>query len=227
MRILIAQEDSNIASRINICLSAEGFGTDVITDGETALWHATEGDYAAVILDVVLSKLNGYDVCQIMRNSGIKTPVLILTHKTKIGDEIQALETGADDYLRIPFSSSVLIARIKALLRRSQNVNLLSDLCFGSLCYNQKNRKFFFNETEIKLTIRESAVLELLLQANGDVVSKQALIKQIWGIDFSGDPNIVDVYIGYVRRKLCINCNSNFIETVRGVGYRLINVENS
>ncbi len=221
MRILIAQDDSNVASKIKLGLRAEGFDTDLASDGETALWYANEGNHAVMILDIVLPKINGFDVCQTLRNNGFTTPILMLTNKATADDEIDALETGADDYLRIPFSTPVFLARIRALLRR-KNHELNNVIKFGSLCYNQKDRKCFYDKQEVALTSREGNVLELLMLAKGSVVPKQMLIDQVWGIEFAGNPNIVDVYIGYLRRKIGGNFNQNVLQTVRGLGYRLV-----
>lgn len=218
MRILIAQDDSKVANKIKLNLLAEGFAGD----GETVLWYANESNYSAIILDILLEKINGFDVCQAMRKNGIATPILMLTNKATIDDEIDALETGADDFIRIPFSTPVLIARVRALLRRS-NGEINNVIKFGSLCYNQKDRKCLFDKHEVSLTSREGKVLELLMLAEGGVVPKQTLINQIWGIEFNGDPNIVDVYIGYLRRKICVDLNNNVLQTVRGIGYRLVN----
>ena len=221
MRILVAQDDSNIASKIKLGLLAEGFDVDIATDGETVLWFAKEGNHSIIILDIILPKINGFDVCQNMRENGIITPILILTNKCTTDDEIDALETGADDFIRIPFSTPVFLARVRALLRR-RNQKIISTINFGSLCYDPRDRKFIFDKQEVSLTSREGKVFELLMLAEGGVVPKQTLINQVWGIEFNGDPNIVDVYIGYIRRKIAITLHNNDLQTVRGIGYRLV-----
>jgi len=226
MRILIAQDDSAIASKIRLGLLAEGYDVDIATDGETTLWYANEGNHSVIVLDIILPKINGFDVCQTIRDKGIATPILMLTNKATPDDEIDSLETGADDFLRIPFSTPVFIARVRALLRRRDRA-MINTIKFGSLCYKPKDRKCVLDKQEISLTSREGKVLELLMLAEGEVVPKQTLIDQIWGIEFNGDPNIVDVYIGYLRRKICgscdnkARCNNDVLQTVRGVGYRL------
>jgi DNA-binding response OmpR family regulator len=222
MRILIAQDDSSVASKIKFGLLAENFDVDIATDGETALWYINEGNHSAIILDIMLPKINGFDVCQTMRNNHVTIPILILTNKASAGDEIDALDAGADDFLRIPFSTPVFIARVRALLRR-RNLELNNVIEFGSLCYHLNDRKCFLGKQEISLTSREGKILELLMLGEGAVVSKQALLDQVWGIEFNGNPNIVDVYIGYLRRKLCPNHNHHLLQTVRGVGYRIVN----
>ena len=222
MRILIAQDDSNVAEKLRLSLLAEGYDVDIAADGETALWYANEGNHCAIILDIILPKLNGFDVSEAIRDNGIITPILMVSNKATPDDEIDALESGADDFLRIPFSTHIIIARIRALLRR-RNHEINNVIKFGMLYYNQQNRKCTCNNHEILLTSREGNVLELLILAEGEVVPKQTLIDQIWGIDFNGDPNIVDVYIGYLRRKICPCFNNNVLQTVRGIGYRLVN----
>lgn len=221
MRILIAQYDSNVASKIKLGLQGEGFDVDIASDGETVLWFAKEGNHSVIILDIILPKINGFDVCQSMRQNGITTPILMLTNKSTTDDEIDALETGADDFLRIPFSTPVFIARVRALLRRRYQ-KIINTINFGSLCYNPKDRKCIFDKQEISLTSREGKVLELLMLAEGGVVPKQTLINQVWGVEFNGNPNIVDVYIGYLRRKIGVNLDNNVLQTVRGIGYRLV-----
>lgn len=220
MRILIAQNDSKVAEKLRLNLLSEGFDVDIAEDGETALWYANEGTHSLIILDILLSKLNGFDVCETIRDNDITTPILMLTNKVTTDDEIDALESGADDFLRIPFSMPVILARTRALLRR-RNHEINNVIKFGMLCYNQQDRKCTCNNQEISLTNREANVLELLILAKGGVVPKQALIDQIWGIDFNGDPNIVDVYIGYLRRKIYPYFNNNVLQTVRGIGYKL------
>jgi len=194
-------------------LSAKGFDSDIVHNGEDALWYVREGSYAVIVLDLLLYKINGYQVCQSMRDEGIKTPILILTAKSSEYDEIESLELGADDFLRKPFSIDVLIARLLALLRRGQQIEL-NHISAGPIQYDYESRSCQINNQEVKLTKREAQVLEVLLFAKGRVVSKQTLIHSVWGIDFDGDHNIIDVYIGYLRRKIAqahhgtISCES-------------------
>jgi two-component system OmpR family response regulator len=219
MRILVVQEEPTTSQVIKLGLSAKGFDTDIVHNGEDALWRAREGAYAVMILDLLLSKINGYDVCLSMRDEGIKTPILILTAKSGEYDEIESLELGADDFLRKPFSIDVLIARLQALLRRGHLE--FDQTRVGPLHYDHECHSCWINEQEIKLTKREAQVLESLLLSQGKVVPKQTLIHSVWGMGFDGDPNIVDVYIGYLRRKIDQPHGIRLVETVRGVGYRL------
>ena len=220
MRVLIVQEESAISEVIKRGLSAKGFDSDVVQNGEDALWRVREGEYAVIILDLILCKINGYDVCQAMREEGISIPILILTAKSGEYDEIESLELGADDFLRKPFSIDVLIARLQALLRRGRHIEL-DQTSVGPLRYDSECRSCWINEHEVKLTKREAQVLESLILSQGKVMTKQALIHSVWGLDFDGDPNIIDVYIGYLRRKIDQSHGLQLFETVRGIGYRL------
>lgn len=228
MRILLAQHDQVVTEKIKHSLIAEDFDVDVAAEGEAALFRAQEGNYDAIILDILLEKKNGFDVCGAISDSDTNTPILMLTTKSSPNDEIDALESGADDFLRIPFSMQVLITRVKVLLRtRDKEKN--NNIVLGSFVYDQKERKCFLNEQEIMLTSRESKVLEVLILAKGEVVPKQTLFNKVWGTDFDGTVNIVEVYIGYLRRKICVNQNNCstqacacVLQTVRGIGYRLV-----
>jgi DNA-binding response OmpR family regulator len=222
MRILIAQNNSNISEKIKHNLLAEDYDVDVVSEGETALSFAKQGNYSAIILDILLDKINGFDVCENIRDSNIRTPILMLTDKSTCADEVDSLESGADDFLRIPFSLPVLMARIKVLLR-SEDKERSGDIASGLFFYSHKKKKWFFDEQEIFLTSQESKILEILVLAKGNVVPKQTLLNQIWGIDFNGDPNIIYVYIGYLRHKLAVYQDTEVIETIRSIGYRLVN----
>jgi DNA-binding response OmpR family regulator len=169
----------------------------------------------------LLTRINGFDVCEAISDSDVNTPVLMLTTKSTSIDEIDSLELGADDFLRIPFSMQVLITRVKVLLR-NRDMEKSDDIVFGSFVYDQTERKCFLDKQEIILTSREGKVLETLMLAKGDVVPKQTLLNQVWGIYFDGDANIVEVYIGYLRRKICVDENKKAIQTVRGIDYRLV-----
>jgi len=219
MRVLVVQEEPATSRAIKQGLLAKGFDSDIVHNGEDALWRAREGEYAAIVLELLLSKINGYDVCQSMRDEGIRTPILVLTAKSGEYDEIESFELGADDFLRKPFSIDVLIARLQALLRRGHLE--LNQTSVGPLRYDHECRSCWINEQEIKLTKREAQVLQSLILSQGKVVPKQKLIHSIWGMDFDGDPNIIDVYIGYLRRKIDQPHGIALFETVRGVGYRI------
>ncbi|MEE9356642.1 MAG: response regulator transcription factor [Methylococcaceae bacterium] len=223
MRILIAQEELETSVNIERHLLAEGFDVDIVTDGETALWRAKAGSYSAIILDILLPKINGYDICQTLRNERDATPILVLTGKSGEFDEVEAFELGADDFMRKPFSIVVLIARIQSLLQHERH-GFTDDLSLGAIRYDPSDFGCLYKGHPIDLTEREAGVLEVLLRARGKVVSKETLIAQVWGVDFEGDSNVADVYIGYIRRKFNRIDNQKVLKTVRGVGYRLLEV---
>ena len=218
MRVLVVDDEVGLATSIARALRAEGYDADVVHNGLDAVWQAQEVDYAAIILDIMLPGKNGFRVCRELREAGCTTPILMLTAKDGEHDEAEALDTGADDYLRKPFSLVVLLARLRALLRRGQSpasdVIEVGDLRIdrGRLACRRADG------TVIELTAREFSVLEHLARRSPDVVPKQALLDAVWGIDFEGDPNIVEVYVGYLRKKL----GREAVRTVRSVGYQLV-----
>lgn len=217
MRLLVVDDEVRLADSIARALRAEGFDVDVVHDGNDGFWRAQEVDYAAIVLDIMLPGRNGYVVCRDLRAAGVTTPILMLTAKDGEYDEAEALDMGADDYLRKPFSLVVLLARLRALLRRgpatSPDTIEVGDLIIDrgqlSACWR--------GGAPVALTQREFAVLEQLARRAPDVVPKSGVLDAVWGIDFDGDPNIVEVYIGYLRRKL----GRDVVRTVRHVGYQL------
>jgi DNA-binding response OmpR family regulator len=217
MRILVVDDEVRLAESIGRGLIAEGYDVDVVHDGRDALWRAQEGEYSAIVLDIMLPGMNGYEVCRTLRTADVHTPILMLTAKDGEYDEAEALDTGADDYLRKPFSLVVLLARLRAVIRRGTApiaaVLTVGDLVIdpGQLTCRRRNGLV------VSLTPREFAVLERLARRSPDVVSKAALLDAVWGIDFDGDPNIVEVYVGYLRKKL----GRDVVRTVRGAGYQM------
>ena len=218
MRVLVVDDEVGLATSIARALRAEGYDADVVHNGLDAVWQAQEVDYAAIILDIMLPGKNGFRVCRELREEGCTTPILMLTAKDGEHDEAEALDTGADDYLRKPFSLVVLLARLRALLRRGQSPT--SDVIeVGDLRIDRGRLACLRGDgTVIELTAREFSVLEHLARRSPDVVPKQALLDAVWGIDFEGDPNIVEVYVGYLRKKL----GREAVRTVRSVGYQLV-----
>jgi DNA-binding response OmpR family regulator len=202
-------------------LEADGFAVDVALDGTDGLWRASEHPYDAIVLDIMLPGINGYELCGKLREAGNWTPILMLTAKDGELDEAEALDTGADDFLRKPFAHVVLVARLRALLRRGQPERPV-EFVAGTLRLEPSQRQCWRNEFEIELTAREFSVLEYLIANAGDVVSKQDLLDHVWDYDFDGDPNIVEVYVRHLRRKIDEPFDTNSIQTVRGAGYRLI-----
>jgi len=223
MRVLVVEDEVHLADAITDGLRAEGFDVDAVHDGIDGLWRAREGSYDAIVLDILLPGMNGYRVCKTLRDEGVWTPVLILTAKDGEYDEAEALDTGADDFLSKPFSFVVLLARLRALFRRGAPPRP-AVLEFGPLRLDPATRKVANGETEVTLTAREFALLEYLMRRDGSVASKSEILDHVWGMDFAGDPNVVEVYIGYLRRKLDRPDSAQLIKTVRGAGY-LLSVE--
>jgi two-component system OmpR family response regulator len=221
VKLLLVEDDTKIATAVTRGLEAEGFTVEVAVDGVDGLWMATEGSYDLIVLDVLLPRRNGYLVCADLRQRGDWTPILMLTAKGGDLDEAEALDTGADDYLAKPFSFPVLVARIRALLRRSAR-RAPAPLVAGMVRLDSASRRVWWGEQVVALTAREFDVLEFLVRRAGQVLSKDEILAGVWKLDFEGDPNIVEVYIGRLRRKLGdVAGDVPPIETVRGAGYRL------
>jgi DNA-binding response OmpR family regulator len=220
VRILIVEDDKQIASAVKRGLGAEGFAVDVALSGTDGLWMASENPYDAIVLDILLPGVNGYQVCARLREAGNWTPILMLTAKSGEYDEAEAFDTGADDYLTKPFSYVVLIARLRSMLRRSGH-SLLVSCEAGDLRLDPGAHRCWRGPTEISLTAREFSVLEFLMRRAGQVVDKLDILANVWDFDFDGDPNIVEVYIRRVRQKIDEPFGRHAIVTVRGAGYRL------
>ncbi|MET9292392.1 response regulator transcription factor [Streptomyces sp. NPDC003077] len=217
MRLLIVEDEKRLALSLAKGLTAEGYAVDVAHDGREGLHLAREGAYDLLILDIMLPGLNGYRLCAALRADGDDVPILMLTAKDGEYDEAEGLDTGADDYLTKPFSYVVLVARIKALLRR-RGRTALPVLRLGPLTIDQGARRVSRDGAEVALTAKEFAVLEQLARRAGDVVSKAEILEHVWDFAYEGDPNIVEVYVSALRRKL----GADVIATVRGAGYRLV-----
>jgi DNA-binding response OmpR family regulator len=221
VRILVVEDEKRLADGLKKGLDAEGFATDVATTGTDGLWMARENDYDAIVLDIMLPEINGYKICSTLREEENWTPVLMLTAKDGELDEADALDLGADDYLTKPFSYVVLVARLRALLRRGapQRPAVLE---VGDLRLDPGSRRTWRGGTELHLTTRETALLEFLMRRAGEVVSKKDILDHVWDFDFEGDPNIVEVYIRHLRNKIDRPFERDSIQTVRGSGYRLV-----
>lgn len=220
MRILVVEDQPRLAASIKRGLEAEGFAVDVAGDGEEGLWMARFQPYDAIVLDILLPKLNGYRVCATLREESIWTPILMLSAKSGELDEAEALDTGADDFLAKPFSYVVLVAHLRALLRRGARARP-AVLAAGDLVLDPAAHVCRRGEKEVGLTAREFSLLEYLMRHAGQVVSKADILDHVWDVDFDGDDNIVEVYVRYLRRKLDLPFGRQAIETVRGAGYRL------
>ena len=218
MRVLVVEDEERLAGALKAGLEAEGYHVDVAATGPDGLARARGGCYDAIVCDILLPGMNGYRVCSTLRSEGVWTPLLMLTAKTGELDEAEALDTGADDFLTKPFSLVVLLARLRALTRRADRP---PGLTAGDLSVDPAGHRCWRGTAEVSLSRREFAVLEHLLRHRGEVQSKQAILEAVWGADFDGDPNIVEVYVGYLRRKVDVPFGRSAIRTVRGVGYRM------
>jgi len=220
VRVLVVEDEKRLAATLKRGLSSEGFAVDVALDGPQGLWMAREHPYDAVVLDIMLPGINGYKICGTLREEGNWMPILMLTAKDGEYDEAEALDTGADDFLSKPFSFVVLVARLRALVRRGVRPRP-SALVAGDLRLDPAARSCTRDGVDIALTPREFSLLEYLLRRAGEVVRKTEILEHVWDYDFDGDPNIVEVYAGYLRRKIDVPFGRHALETVRGAGYRL------
>ncbi len=220
MRLLVVEDETKLAAYLKRGLEADGHAVDVAADGEEGLWLARNQPYDVIILDILLPKLNGYRVCAVLREDSNWTPILMLTAKDGAFDIAEALDSGADDYLTKPFSFVVLLARIRALVRRGAPARP-TVLEVGDLRLDPAAHTVERDGAEIMLTAKEFSLLEHLMRHPGEAVSKTDILNAVWDWDFEGDPNVVEVYIGYLRRKIDQPFDRASIETIRGVGYRL------
>ncbi|MFF3906242.1 response regulator transcription factor [Streptomyces sp. NPDC001848] len=220
MRVLVIEDERGLAAAIAHGLAEEGFVTRAVHDGIDGLWRAVHEPYDVIVLDLMLPGISGYEVLKRLRAASVWTPVLVLTAKDGEYDEADALDLGADDYLSKPFSYVVLVARLRALLRRGAPARP-AVLAAGDLALDPARRRCRRAGREITLTAREFTLLEFLLRHPDEVISKTDILDHVWEENFDGDTNIVEVYIGYLRRKIDAPFGRRTIETVRGAGYRL------
>jgi two-component system OmpR family response regulator len=217
-RVLVIEDDHDLARAIADLLDDEGFLVEQRYDGQSGYEAAHGGNFDVIVLDVMLPKRNGFSVCLDLRNAGVQTPLLMLTAKDGELDEVEGLDVGADDFLHKPFERSILIARIHALLRR-QALGRPQHLIVGPVSLDPLHRQVTSSERNVTLTPREFALLEYLMSNAGESLAKSEILLAVWGSEFDGDPNIVEVYIGYLRRKIDLTGTPSIIHTVRGVGY--------
>ena len=220
MRLLIVEDEKRLAQSLARGLTAEGFAVETVHDGAEGLRRALGGGFDLIVLDIMLPGMNGYRVCAALRAAGDETPILMLTAKDGEYDEAEGLDTGADDYLTKPFSYVVLVARVRALLRRRTR-GAVPKIVLGDLTVDPAARRVFRGDVEVELTAKEFAVLEHLASNAGLVVSKSQIIEAVWDLAYDGDPNIVEVYVSALRRKIDVPFGRKSITTVRGAGYRL------
>ncbi len=221
VKILLVEDDSTTADALSRGLEQEGFTVEIAANGDEGLWLARESSPDLIVLDIMVPGKNGYQVCGELRSEGDWTPILMLTAKTGDLDEAEALDTGADGYLTKPFSFPVLVAHIRALLRRVTS-DAPPPVRVGDLELDPRARKVWRGDTEVSLTHRQFDVLEFLVRRAGEVVTKEEIIQGVWRHDYDGDPNIVEVYVGRIRRAVDRPFGRASIETVRGAGYRLV-----
>jgi DNA-binding response OmpR family regulator len=220
MRLLVVEDEDRLGASLKRGLEADGFAVDLARTGTDGLEMAGDNVYDAIVLDLMLPKLNGFQVCAQLRAAGNWTPILVLTAKDGNLDEAESLDTGADDFLSKPFAHVVLVARLRALIRRGTTARP-PVLLAGDLRLDPAQRRCWRGDTPVQLTSREFSVLEFLMRRVGEVVSKGEIIDNVWDADFDGDPNIVEVYVRYLRRKIDLPFDRAGIQTVRGAGYRL------
>jgi two-component system OmpR family response regulator len=221
MRVLLVEDEVGLADAIVRGLAAEGFEVDAVHNGLEGYERAKEHRYAAVVLDIMLPGMNGYQICRNLRAEGVWTPILMLTAKDGEWDEAEALDTGADDFLSKPFSFVVLVARLRAILRRGAPPRP-AVLTVGDLSLDPATRECHRGDEPIELTAREFALLEHLMRHPQEVVAKSDLLEDVWGQEHDADPNVVEVYIGYLRKKVDAPFGRHSIVTVRGAGYRVV-----
>jgi DNA-binding response OmpR family regulator len=219
MKVLVVEDNKKIAAAVKRGLDAEGFSVEVSFDGDDGLWRATEHHYDLLIVDLMLPGRDGYEICRMLRQQGDWTPILVLTARDGEMDQTRALDTGADDYLVKPFSFPLLAAHVRALLRRMSGT--APPIEVGDLRLDPSRHRCWRGTTEIRLTAREFSVLEFLVRRAGQVSPKFEILRGVWEYDFDGDPNIVEVYIRRLRRKVDEPFGRHDIETIRGAGYRL------
>jgi len=220
MRLLVVEDAAKVARLLERGLSEEGFAVDVVASGSDAVWMATEHEYDAIVLDVRLSDIDGFEVCRRIRSAGRWAPVLMLTARDSVQDRIAGLDAGADDYVTKPFAFAELLARLRATARRGRAARPVVLRC-GDLALDPARREVWRGGAAVDLTAKEFAILECFMLRPGQVLSRSQLIEQVWDFDFSADSNLVDVYLASLRRKIDRPFGTSSLETVRGVGYRL------
>jgi len=220
VRVLVVDDDRRLARAVKRGLEGEGFAVDVAFDGTEALWQASEVNYDALVLDVMLPEMSGLEVCRRLREGGEEAPILMLTAQDAAEDEARALDTGADDFLSKPFAFVVLVARLRALLRRGRT-GRAPELRAGELRLDPASHEVWRGDEQVALSPRQFSLLEFFMRRSGEVLPKQVILEHVWDFAFDGDPNIVEVYISQLRRRIDEPFGRASLQTVRGVGYRL------
>lgn len=221
MRILIVEDELHLAEALTQILKKHNYSVDAVHDGRSGLDYALSGIYDLLLLDIMPPEMDGVSVLKTLRKKGIPTPVILLTAKGEITDMVTGLDYGADDYIAKPFSSEILLARIRAVLRRKGEVIPDDALKFGDIELNTSNLKLTVGGKEIKLNLKECELLELLILRKQAVTSKEQIIEKLWGFDSDAEHNNVEVYISFLRKKLTFLNSTVRISTIRNVGYVL------
>ena len=221
MNILIIEDEYSLADAVAETLKSENFNVCIKTNGEDGEDEALTENYDLILLDVMLPGKNGFDILKYLRQEKIKTPVIMLTAKSEIDDKLNGLEHGADDYITKPFAMRELMARIKAVLKRTNNIEDTNFLEYGDLVLDLKNAKLKCQDNEIQISGKELELLEQLLLNKNQILSKESLIERIWGYESDAEYNSVEVYITFIRRKLKLIESKVNIKAVRGIGYKL------
>jgi two-component system, OmpR family, response regulator len=220
MRVLIVEDEAKMAGLIRRGLGEEGIAVDVVGRGEDALWRAEATGYDAIVLDVMLPGIDGFEVCRRLREAGVWSPILMLTARDSVADRVAGLDRGADDYLTKPFSYAELLARLRALFRRGAEERP-AELVVGGLRLDPATRRVWRGDVEVALSPKEFAVLETLMRRPGQPLSRFQLLEHAWDYEYENRSNIVDAYVRLLRSKIDRPFGTDSIETVRGVGYRL------
>jgi two-component system OmpR family response regulator len=220
VRVLVVEDEVRMAGLLKRGLEEDGYVVEVCGDGPEALWMATENNYDAIVLDVLLPGFDGFEVCRQMRQREVWSGVLMLTARSDVADRVRGLDAGADDYLLKPFSFAELSARVRALVRRGGQPRP-TVLTNGDLRVDPATRRVWRGDVELELSPKEFAVLELLIRHPGQVLTRTRILEHVWDMAYDGGSNVVDQYIGYLRRKVDRPFAAQSIETVRGAGYRL------
>src|SRR5579883_451628 len=220
MRLLVVEDEPRMAGLLKRGLEEEGHSVDVVGTGPEGVWMGTENPYSAIVLDVMLPGFDGFEVARRLRAAGRWAPILLLTARTEVADRVEGLDAGADDYLAKPFSFVELSARIRALVRRGQPERPVV-LSVGDLRLDPASRRAWRGEDELDLSAKEFALLELFMRHQGELLTRSAILDQVWDYAYDGVSNVVDQYVAYLRRKIDRPYGRSDLKTVRGAGYRL------
>ena len=222
MRVLVVEDEGRMAALLQRGLQEEGYAVDLAATGEDGIWLATENAYDAVLLDVLLPDLDGFEVCRRLRDAGRWAPILMLTARDAVPDRVNGLDAGADDYLTKPFAYPELLARLRAVIRRGPHERPAA-ISVGDLSLDPATKEVRRGDRQVPLTPKEFALLEYFMRHAGEVLTRTQILEHVWDFAFDGDSNVIEVYVRYLREKVDRPFGRQSLETVRGVGYRLLN----